>query len=77
MAWQKKMDQQLTFGDSEFSGKRRQTRKEIFLERMERIIPWSRLEAVIEPYYPKAGNGLRPYPLQTMLRIHCMQQWYF
>jgi IS5 family transposase len=31
---------------------------------------------VIEPVYPKAGNGRRPYPLDTMLRIHCMQQWY-
>ncbi|WP_251852783.1 transposase, partial [Escherichia coli] len=32
--------------------------------------------AVIEPFYPKAGNGRRPYPLETMLRIHCMQHWY-
>jgi hypothetical protein len=31
---------------------------------------------VIEPFYPKAGNGRRPYPLETMLRIHCMQHWY-
>ena len=31
---------------------------------------------VIEPVYPKTGNGRRPYPLDTMLRIHCMQQWY-
>lgn len=32
--------------------------------------------AVIEPVYPKSGNGRRPYPLETMLRIHCIQQWY-
>lgn len=70
------MDQQLTFADSEFSNKRRQTRKEKFLGRMDKLIPWTRLEAVIEPHYPKAGNGRRPYPLSTMLRIHCMQQWY-
>lgn len=31
---------------------------------------------VIEPFYPKAGNGRWPYPLETMLRIHCMQHWY-
>ena len=43
---------------------------------MEKLIPWSRLIAVIEPHYPKAGNGRRPYPLATMLRIHCMQHWY-
>lgn len=70
------MDHQLSFADSEFTNKRRQTRKEKFLGRMEKLIPWSRLIAVIEPHYPKAGNGRRPYPLNTMLRIHCMQHWY-
>ncbi|EOU9832867.1 IS5-like element ISKpn26 family transposase, partial [Escherichia coli] len=65
-----------TFADSEFSTKRRQTRKEIFLSRMEQILPWQNMTAVIEPFYPKAGNGRRPYPLETMLRIHCMQHWY-
>ena len=70
------MSHQLTFADSEFSSKRRQTRKEIFLSRMEQILPWQNMTAVIEPFYPKAGNGRRPYPLETMLRIHCMQHWY-
>ncbi len=66
------MSHQLTFADSEFSTKRRQTRKEIFLSRMEQILPWQNMVEVIEPFYPKAGNGRRPYPLETMLRIHCM-----
>jgi IS5 family transposase len=70
------MDHQLSFADSEFTNKRRQTHKEKFLGRMEKLIPWSRLIAVIESHYPKAGNGRRPYPLNTMLRIHCMQHWY-
>lgn len=70
------MDHQLSFADSEFNQKRRRTRKEIFLGRMDKLIPWNRLESIIEPHYPKAGNGRRPYPLSTMLRIHCMQQWY-
>jgi len=43
---------------------------------MDNLVPWARLKAVIEPHYPKAGNGRQPYPLSTMLRIHCMQQWY-
>ncbi len=44
---------------------------------METLIPWHRLKSVIEPYYPKAGNGRRPPdPLTTTLRIHCIQQWY-
>ena len=50
------MSHQLTFADSEFSTKRRQTRKEIFLSRMEQILPWQNMTAVIEPFYPKAGN---------------------
>ena len=70
------MDHQLTFADSEFNQKRRKTRKEIFLGRMDKLIPWKRLESIIEPHYPKAGNGRRPYPLISMLRIHCMQHWY-
>ena len=70
------MSHQLTFADSEFNGKRRKTRKEIFLARMDALLPWSRMLEVIEPVYPKAGNGRRPYPLDTMLRTHCMQQWY-
>ena len=70
------MEQQLSFADSEYQNKRRQTRKEKFLTRMDALIPWQRLEAIIEPHYPKPGNGRRPYPLMTMLRIHCLQQWY-
>ncbi len=49
------MSHQLTFADSEFSTKRRQTRKEIFLSRMEQILPWQNMVEVIEPFYPKAG----------------------
>jgi transposase, IS5 family len=56
------MEQQLSFADSEYQHKRRQTRKEKFLGRMDKLIPWKRLEAIIEPHYPKAGNGRRPYP---------------
>ena len=43
---------------------------------MEQILPWQNMVEVIEPFIPKAGNGRRPYPLETMLRIHCMQHWY-
>ena len=67
---------QLSFADTEFTSKRRKTRKELFLGRMNELIPWQQLEALIEPFYPKAGNGRRPYPLATMLRIHFMQNWY-
>lgn len=43
---------------------------------MDALLPWSRMLEVIDPVYPKAGKERRPYPLDTMLRIHCMQQWY-
>ncbi len=71
------MSHQLTFADSEFSTKRRQTRKEIFLSRMEQILPWQNMTAVIEPFYPKAGNGRRPYPLETMLVWSDVVFYYF
>ena len=43
---------------------------------MERVVPWSRLEALIEPRYPVAGKGRKPCPLSTMLRVHLLQHWY-
>ena len=67
---------QLTFGDAEYSGKRKRTRREGFLAEMEQVIPWDLLLGLIEPVYPKAGRGRHPYPLGSMLRIHLMQQWF-
>ena len=67
---------QLSFSDLEFTHKRKITRREQFLAEMDKVVPWSRLEKHIDPFYPKAGNGRKPYPLNTMLRIYCMQQWY-
>lgn len=52
------------------------TRKAVFLAEMEAVVPWSGLEGLIEPFYPKRGNGRPPMPLGTMLRIHFMQQWF-
>ena len=69
------MDQP-TFADLEYQGKKRKTRRELFLERMEGLIPWQSLEDRIRPFYPKAGNGRRPYPLSVMLRVHCVQLFY-
>ena len=66
----------MSFGDAEYAGKRKRTRREEFLGEMEKVVPWSALEALIEPHYPKAGGGRRPYPLATMLRIHLMQNWF-
>ena len=67
------MDQQMTFTDMEYGVAKRKTRRQRFLDRLEGLVPWSELEAVIEPHYPNAGNGRRPYPLGAMLRVHVMQ----
>lgn len=67
---------QMSFGDAEYAGKRKRTRREEFLAEMEQVIPWSSLLKLIEPFYPIAGRGRHPYPLETMLRIHLLQNWY-
>ena len=69
------MDQP-TFADLEYQGKKRRTRRELFLERMDGLIPWLSLEERIRPVYPKPGKGRRPYPLAVMLRVHCVQLFY-
>ena len=69
------MDQP-TFADLEYQGRKRRTRRELFLERMDGMIPWQSLEARIRPFYPKAGKGRRPYPLEVMLRVHFVQLFY-
>ena len=67
---------QLTFGDAEYAGKRKRTRREVFLAEMDAVVPWQALLALIEPVYPKAGRGRHPYPLESMLRIHLLQNWF-
>src|SRR5665213_2919310 len=67
---------QMSFGDAEYAGKRKKTRREVFLEEMDQVVPWKSLLTLIEPLYPIAGRGRHPYPLQTMLRVHLMQNWF-
>jgi IS5 family transposase len=66
----------LTFASLAYDNKKKKTRREIFLQEMDRVIPWKELVEIIEKYYPKAGNGRQPMPLEMMLRIYFMQQWY-
>jgi IS5 family transposase len=69
---------QLSFSSLEFTGKKKQTKRDLFLSEMSAAVPWGLLAAQIEPYYPKTGpqGGRRPFPLSAMLRIYCLQQWY-
>ncbi len=54
----------------------KRTRKREFLEEMERVVPWAALVQIVEPYYPKAKTGRPPFGIETMLRVHYLQQWF-
>lgn len=54
----------------------RRTRKAVFLEEMDQVVPWTQLLALIEPHAPRARTGRPPFALETMLRIHFLQQWF-
>src|SRR5882762_8536980 len=54
----------------------KKTRRAIFLEEMEQVVPWRELCALIEPHYPKPGNGRPPVGVERMLRIYFLQQWF-
>src|SRR5450755_1726606 len=54
----------------------KKTRRALFLEEMEQVVPWAQLCRLIEPHYPKAGNGRPPVGLERMLRVYFLQQWF-
>ncbi len=69
---------QVSFAQAEYDKKKRRTRREIFLEKMEQVVPWTRLVEVITPHYPKSGKrGRPPIGLERMLRMYFVQQWYW
>ena len=70
------MGNQRTFASLAWNGKGKVTRRERFLAEMDAVIPWSRLVRLIEPHYPKAGQGRQPLGLEKMLRIYFLQQWF-
>ena len=68
---------QVTFANqSSFEKYARTSRREQFLSVMDAVVPWRELEALIEPHYPKAGNGRQPVGLSIMLRVYFLQQWF-
>jgi IS5 family transposase len=67
---------QLTLATVSFDKHSKQTRRAKFLAEMDRLVPWRELCAVIEPFYPKAGNGRPPVGLERMLRLHFLQHWF-
>ncbi len=65
------MQSSLGFGSTD-----KRTRKREFLDEMERVVPWSALIELVTPYAPEGRRGRPPFAVETMLRIHFMQQWF-
>jgi IS5 family transposase len=70
------MSKQQTFAGLAWQNKGKKTRRERFLSEMDAVIPWRQLMELIEPHYPKAGNGRPPLGLDKMLRIYFLQIWF-
>ena len=62
--------------NAQYEQYRRPTKRDAFLATMEQIVPWADLFSVIEPHYPKAGNGRPPVGLERMLRMYFVQHWF-
>jgi len=77
-AWRRTMKQKTVAmaADQGFERHRKPTRRDQFLETMNQVVPWEALCAVVEPHYPKKGNGRPPIGLERMLRIHFLQHWF-
>src|ERR1700736_781768 len=70
------MRQQTLASQSSFEKFGRKGKRELFLDQMEQVVPLSELLALVEPHYPKAGNGRQPVGLRIMLRTYFLQQWF-
>jgi len=70
------MRQQTLATQASFEKFGRKGKRELFLDQMEQVVPWSELLALVEPHYPKAGNGRQPVGLAIMLRTYFLQQWF-
>ena len=69
---------QMSLGGSGFERKTKRTRKREFLDEMNLVVPWAELVSLIAPHAPAPGaKGRRPpFAVETMLRIHFLQQWF-
>jgi IS5 family transposase len=72
----KQMKQRTLAAQSGFERYTKKTRRAEFLEEMEQVVPWAELCALIEPVYPKAGQGRPPVGVERMLRMYFLQQWF-
>jgi len=67
---------QSNFTDIEYSSRRHRTKREEFLDSMDKIIPWENWVEIIKPFYPEGKRGRKPVGIETMLRMYLMQNWF-
>ena len=67
---------QPSFTDLEYSGRRKATRREEFLDMMDGIMPWDEWAQIIKPYYYRSETGRLPRGIETMLRMYLLQHWF-
>ena len=70
------MEQRTFASQGSFERYGRKSGRELFLDEMQLVVPWSELQGLVEPHYAKAGNGRRPVGLALMLRTYFLQQWF-
>jgi len=70
------MNEQRTLASQPWLSKKKVTRRERFLAEMDAVIPWTTVRDLVAPVYPTGERGRRPVPLETMLRIYLLQQWF-
>jgi IS5 family transposase len=67
---------QTTFSAAGFDRYAKTTKRAVFLAEMDQVVPWAALCGLVEPFYPKGETGRRPFGVERMLRIYCLQQWF-
>jgi len=70
------VEKQTSFSEWEYTGKKRQTRRDLFLNKMESLVPWPEWLSIIEPHYPQGKRGRPPIGCERMLRLYLLQTWY-
>lgn len=70
------MSEQYSFTDFEYSQRRRKTKREEFLAKMEQVVPWTEWEEIVKPYYPEGKKGRKPQEIERMLRMLLLQTWF-
>ena len=67
------MEKQTSFSEWEYNGKKKQTRRDLFLGKREALVPWQEWVALIEPRYLKEERGRPPIGCERMIRLYLLQ----